>query len=121
MIRLPPRSTRTAPLFPSPALFRSARMFGDSLRRHVAAPPWQRELRDWLRRRGQVVVLIQAQKQQAAMAPTAVRKLTARTIAALDRKSVVSGKSVSVRVDLGGRRIIKKKKRARTVSTVKKI
>src|SRR3546814_12672419 len=29
--------------------------------------------------------------------------------AAVDRKSVVSGKSVSVRVDLGGRRIIKKK------------
>src|SRR3546814_20720273 len=29
---------------------------------------------------------------------------------ALDRKSVVEGKSVSVRVDLGGRRIIKKKK-----------
>src|SRR3546814_12831471 len=28
----------------------------------------------------------------------------------LDRKSVVSGKSVSVRVDLGGRRIITKKK-----------
>src|SRR3546814_17549103 len=31
----------------------------------------------------------------------------------LDRKSVVSGKSVSVRVDLGGRRIIKKKKNRR--------
>src|SRR3546814_14083201 len=30
--------------------------------------------------------------------------------AALDRKSVVSGKSLSVRVDLGGRRILKKKK-----------
>src|SRR3546814_19180298 len=29
----------------------------------------------------------------------------------VDRKSVVSGKSVSVRVDLGGRRIIKKKKK----------
>src|SRR3546814_12571840 len=29
---------------------------------------------------------------------------------AIARKSVVSGKSVSVRVDLGGRRIIKKKK-----------
>src|SRR3546814_10930142 len=28
-----------------------------------------------------------------------------------DRKSVVKGKSVSVRVDLGGRRIIKKKKK----------
>src|SRR3546814_14733147 len=31
----------------------------------------------------------------------------------LDRKSVVSGKSVSVRVDLGGRRIITKKKNTR--------
>src|SRR3546814_13958712 len=30
-----------------------------------------------------------------------------------DRKSVVYGKSVSVRVDLGGRRIIKKKKQKR--------
>src|SRR3546814_12119489 len=31
-------------------------------------------------------------------------------IKSLDRKSVVSGKSVSLRVDLGGRRIIKKQK-----------
>src|SRR3546814_20738963 len=31
-----------------------------------------------------------------------------------DRKSVVSGKSVSVSVDLGGRRIIKKKKKIET-------
>src|SRR3546814_4756624 len=31
-----------------------------------------------------------------------------------DRKSVVSGKGVSVRVDLGGRRIIKKKKQTQT-------
>src|SRR3546814_17376327 len=30
-----------------------------------------------------------------------------------DRKRVVSGKSVSVRVDLGGRRLIKKKKKSR--------
>src|SRR3546814_11608389 len=37
-----------------------------------------------------------------------------------DRKSVVQGKSVSVRVDLGGRRIIKKKKKQskHTVKTV---
>src|SRR3546814_20178785 len=35
-----------------------------------------------------------------------------RVVDALDRKSVVSGQSVSVRVDLGGRRIIKKKNRA---------
>src|SRR3546814_11187472 len=32
------------------------------------------------------------------------------SVAARDRKSVVEGESVSVRVDLGGRRIIKKKK-----------
>src|SRR3546814_13899840 len=32
-------------------------------------------------------------------------------MAGLDRKSVVSGKRVAVRVDLGGRRIIKKKNR----------
>src|SRR3546814_18146909 len=31
----------------------------------------------------------------------------------LDRKSVVEGKSVSVRVDLGGRRILKKKKKTK--------
>jgi len=63
-----------------------AGMFGDRLRRHVAPPAWQRELRDWLRRRGQVVVLLQAQKQQAAMAPPEVRKLVARTVAALTRE-----------------------------------
>src|SRR3546814_11599982 len=33
---------------------------------------------------------------------------------AVDRKSVVSGKSVSVRVDLGGRLIIKKKTKRQT-------
>src|SRR3546814_18830897 len=35
-----------------------------------------------------------------------------------DRKSVVSGKSVSVRVDLGGRRIIQKKQKLRTHTDV---
>src|SRR3546814_11060475 len=35
-----------------------------------------------------------------------------------DRKSVVSGKSVSVRVDLGGRRIIKKQKNKKTRKTM---
>src|SRR3546814_12396828 len=38
------------------------------------------------------------------------RPLAFRFAACGDRKSVVSGKSVSVRVDLGGRSIIKKKK-----------
>src|SRR3546814_12823666 len=39
-----------------------------------------------------------------------VRWMQGSRIGILDRKSVVKGKSVSVRVDLGGRRIIKKKK-----------
>src|SRR3546814_16187005 len=35
---------------------------------------------------------------------------------AVDRKSVVKGKSVSVRVDLGGRRIIKKQNQKKKIS-----
>ena len=31
-----------------------ARLLADRLRPYIAPPPWQRELRDWLRRRGQV-------------------------------------------------------------------
>src|SRR3546814_12065705 len=42
---------------------------------------------------------------------TALAYLALTGVAALDRKSVVSGKSVSVRVDLGGRRIFKKQKK----------
>src|SRR3546814_14006877 len=45
---------------------------------------------------------------QAAVLRKAVAD-RANILIAGDRKSVVSGKSVSVRVDLGGRRIIKKK------------
>src|SRR3546814_17981671 len=40
--------------------------------------------------------------------PRPAGRLRGRVRAVPDRKSVVSGKSVSVRVDLGGRRIIKK-------------
>lgn len=63
-----------------------ARLFADRLRRYEAAPPWQRELRDWLRRRGQLVTALQAHKQQAAMAPTKVRTLASRTVAAVKRE-----------------------------------
>src|SRR3546814_14002149 len=44
--------------------------------------------------------------------PTQKAAATASTI--LDRKSVVEGKSVSVRVDLGGPRILKNKKKTTT-------
>jgi transposase len=60
-----------------------SRLFAGRLRCYHAPAPWQRELRDWLRRRGQVVSTLQAQKQQAAMVPPAIGKLMARTVAAL--------------------------------------
>src|SRR3546814_17004281 len=47
-----------------------------------------------------------ARQQRAGPQRRAACRATARR---QDRKSVVKGKSVSVRVDLGGRRIIKKK------------
>lgn len=65
-----------------------ARLFRDRLRLHQSQPLWQREIRDWLRRRGQVVIALQAQKQQADLAPASVRKLIARTVAALKRELV---------------------------------
>src|SRR3546814_11191225 len=51
-----------------------------------------------------------------ALAVTTVRWLRNVMVAAgagRDRKSVVSGKSVSVRVDLGGRRCLKKKQKSK--------
>jgi transposase len=71
-----------------------ARLFADRLRPYVAAQAWQRELREWLRRRGQVVVVLQAQKQQAAMTSAAVRLLAARTVAALARELAAIDRSV---------------------------
>lgn len=61
-----------------------------------ASPSWSSA---WLRRRGQVVVLIQAQKQQAAMAPTAVRKLVARTTAALMRELAAIEREMKVLIE----------------------
>src|SRR3546814_13518264 len=50
-----------------------------------------------------------APEARAAVARTPVPALGSSAIMPLDRKRVVEGKSVSVRVDLGGRRIIKQK------------
>lgn len=63
-----------------------AGLFAGRLRRYEAPALWQRELRDWLRRRGQVVITLQAQKQQSALTSPAVRKLINRTVAALTRE-----------------------------------
>src|SRR3546814_4196466 len=57
--------------------------------------------------------------QGASLRRSLRRPRRGRLDRARDRKSVVSGKSVSVRVDLGGRRLIKKKKdKNRTHNTV---
>lgn len=79
-----------------------ARLFHDRIRRYQAPPPWQRELRDWLRRRGQVVVTLQAQKQQAAMAPAAVRGLMTRTLAALKRELAAIDRTMRVLLQTHG-------------------
>ena len=63
-----------------------ARMFADRLQRYHAPLPWQRELRDWLRRRGQVITAVQAHRQQMALCSGPIRSLAARTIAALRRE-----------------------------------
>src|SRR3546814_17913033 len=122
MIRLPPRSTRTDTLFPYTTLFRSS--VSESQPDAAARPTGgycgnggvprlrQGAVRHWPdsgcrwrhlrphsdRFRGQ----------------EAVRSVSSRPvrigIEQLDRKSVGEGKSVSVRVALGGRRILKKNK-----------
>ena len=46
----------------------------------------ERAVRMVLEHQGELTLLLQAQKQQAAMAPASVRKLAARTIAALVRE-----------------------------------
>src|SRR3546814_19270836 len=97
MIRRPPRSTRTDTLFPYTTLFRS----GPQQRaRHSA---WQRPPESRCLTLGHVDV--------RCLLPALGGLLWLTSGPRVDRKSVVSGKSVSVRVDLGGRRIIKKKKK----------
>src|SRR3546814_16225644 len=136
MIRRPPRSTRTGPLFPYTTLFRSAVLADKALRdrqaaafrakpgavgnphvgkaqprvvgRHVEGP--QIFLDHQARRR-------LGDEQAGDAAGLAVRAAGAakgrpalRTMNAA-RKSVGAGKRVSVRGDLGGRRICKKTKK----------
>lgn len=76
-----------------------SRLFADRLRRFEAPAPWQRELRGWLRRRGQVVTTLQVQTQQAAMAPREVRLVIARTVAALRRELATVDRAIRALID----------------------
>src|SRR3546814_14733658 len=107
MIRRTPRSTRTVTLFPYTTLFRSAA--GSTV---VAG------LHEYDRQRGVDRVAVGVGRHRHvggklhAIAHRDVlqrQALGARIQRRRDRKSVVEGKSVSVRLDLGGRRIIQNK------------
>src|SRR3546814_12674539 len=109
MVRRPPRATRTDTLFPDTTLFRSDPVVvGESVAvQRVSGGdlgPVGRHVNE----------LVQPRHVAGSIGSRACRAHALihfnAAVARLDRKSVVSGKSVSVRVDLGGRRIIKKKK-----------
>src|SRR3546814_19243181 len=112
MIRLPPRSTRTDTLFPYTTLFRSAyssQSWGDkSLHRRAASIPTMRQTPQLPALRGLSPDLETRLPQHPASRRSRPGVGEAGRLTP-DRKSVVSGKSVLVRVDLGGRRFSKKK------------
>jgi transposase len=87
-----------------------ARLFRDRLRPHAPDPAWRRELRSWLRRRTQVVMTLQAQKQQADRAQPAVRTLIHRTVAALRRELAAIEQAMQVLVDANGTAAIRSSK-----------
>src|SRR3546814_16464906 len=138
MIGRPPRSTRTDTLFPYTTLFRSFAVRADQRRRRRGAgdprpgdagasaaelsPAGQhRDHRGGAGGSGAVRGGLRP-PPAGARSGSGIRRLTrrdgrlragaclGRSGIYIDRTSVVYGKSVSVRVDLGGRRIIKKKK-----------
>src|SRR3546814_15431061 len=116
MIRRPPRSTRTDTLFPYTTLFRSCHHHHPS----GGPPPRSGEnpMTPTLAMTGATGFVGGATMRQAVEAGWHVRALTRRpppdregvTWIAGDRKSDVSGKSVSARVDRGGCRSSKKTK-----------
>src|SRR3546814_12972154 len=121
MIRRPPRSTRTDTLFPYTTLFRSPRRAADRAR---GEPRRDRRLYQAQHHR-EPELLDRADGRRAEAAPRRRQDQARRRLdlsigvgrgqvghgRAVDRKSAVSGKSVSVRVGLGGRRVVKKKKK----------
>src|SRR3546814_13085010 len=122
MIRRPPRSTRTDTLFPYTTLFRSEAGFFPFGRwvSETQRQPWRED------RRFTRMILCEDRKIGLCRA---ARKIIHYEIKGIpidyalfhpavtsDRKSVVSGKSVSVRLELGGSRLIKQNKDNKTVA-----
>src|SRR3546814_13825512 len=135
MIRRPPRSTRTDTLFPYTTLFRSSRGGGRSAGGdHWAGLPFARRYQSHLwhwrihsRQFRPSTTTFGASpayhgplsdRREAPLRAGRIglcrwqsHQLVAGRAGDIDRKSFVTGKGVSVRVGLGGRGIIKKKKK----------
>src|SRR3546814_17699504 len=116
MIRRPPRSTRTDTLFPYTTLFRSP--YECATREGCST---EGDEHSSLRFRGGLPAAVRGRDgprrgrdddhQAGEHQPVGQQRADAleHVSSTEDRKSVVSGKSVSVRVDRGGRRAIQKK------------
>src|SRR3546814_17310468 len=123
MIRRPPRSTRTDTLFPYTTLFRSQQKRAEQELRYLANfdtltnLPNRTLLSERLSR-----AIVRARRENNRVAVlfldldrfkdinASLGHAAGDRILRSDRQSVVSGKSVSIRVDHGGRKIKKKKK-----------
>src|SRR3546814_12868034 len=122
MIRRPPSSTRTDTLFPYTTLFRPRQVPRPAAPPASPQGPRKRSRAHCARRRAAADAAIARASPRAECLRERVSPRTAYgrcrrrdnrppppRRARQDRKSGVEGKSVSVRVDLGGRRSIKKK------------
>src|SRR3546814_20258414 len=117
MIRRPPRSTRTDTLLPYTTLFQDVQQVIAADRQRVAVA---RHHPDVERRVGQLHAGRESRRAAVDGVKAVGRQVVGKARGAADagdehrlsgdRKSLVEEKSVSVSVDLGGRRIIKKKK-----------
>src|SRR3546814_14978460 len=112
MIRRPPRSTRTDTLFPYTTLFRSVWYWN-----RYPGIRCDTESYIYIPMIEEVGSIPSEKYSRGSEIHGHLLKIARRydlyrnaCLQTGDRKSVVSGKSVSVRVDLGGRGIIKKKK-----------
>src|SRR3546814_19510157 len=127
MVRRPPRSTRTDTLLPYTTLFRSAdRAARPAPARRPGAGRAQAGERLVLRaahqfgRRAGRQLCVSQRHRTGGPARAALRARYGMAQSQPDRTSVVSGQRVAVRVDLGGRRIIKKTTYKATKLNVKK-
>src|SRR3546814_18647849 len=121
MIRRPPRSTRTDTLFPYTTLFRSPYALQTSILILFGILFCWVSAGFWTALMGFLELLTGHGKYRISGASAGNEPIPkdART-ALVDRTTVVSGTSVSVRVDIGGRRILNKKNRIRTLTYRKK-